>query len=241
VGVLTKVQAFDTLSRALVLPQPTLLKAFSVASKAKLSFHSDGATQFSGMDGRIISGKDQTTGEFKGLGINARPFKTPAWSGPTFAVQAWGLNEFEDCEIEKNDMFFRRSEIANPFMTPTRNMTANALILEAWIVSRRRPLASTGYFPNYRAIMRTWSPNSRLFGKRPSRLIALHSPEAALVVHIGLLPHIFPSRSGFRLCSPRDSRSFGLYATYPPDIAADANLDFPPIRDTDATEPPKSE
>src|SRR5215467_3331897 len=101
--------------------------------------------------------------------------------------------------------------------------------IEIHMQSRRHPLATEGYFPNYRTRMRVWNPNSKLFGKREVRLIALHSPEVALAVFAAYFPNIFDTRSGFRISSPRDTNCYGLYATYPRTkqiSMADGSLDF---------------
>jgi hypothetical protein len=227
-GMLSKEQVFDSLSRSLILPRPKVVKAYSVSSKAKLSFHSNGMTQFSSMDGKIISGIDSTTGEFKGLGIKARPFLQPSWSGPTFAVQAWGLDGFEECKLGKSDIVFTYSELRNPY----KQSSPDAVRMEIYVHPRWKPLASVGYFPDYRATMRGWNPNSRLFVQRPVRLVALHSPEAALVVLAAHFPHVFDSASGFSLSSPRDAQSYGLYATYPlgDALPKDGSLDYEPIQ-----------
>jgi hypothetical protein len=77
--------------------------------------------------------------------------------------------------------------------------------------------------------MRVWNPNSKLFGTREVRLIALHNPEAALAVLAAQFPNIWKTRSGFTVSSPRDTKSYGLYATYPRmnQIITDRSLDFP--------------
>lgn len=223
-GLLSKVQAFDSLSRRLILPPPSIVEAYSASSKVKLSFHSDGTTQFSSMDGSIISGKDPTTGEFRGLGIVARPFTRPVWTGPTFAIDAWGLEDFEKCELGRNVLVLTQKELRNPYLSTA----SNSLRIEFYMHSLRQPLASEGYFPNYRTTIRVWNPNSKLFGKREAKVIALHSPEIALVILAGHLPNIWNSRSGFRISSPRDAKCYGLYATYPNRIkAANGSLDFP--------------
>ena len=227
-GLLSKAQVFDSISRSLILPPPSVVELYSVSSKVKLSFHSDGTTQFSSMDGSIISGKVQTTGEIKGLGIMARPFNRPVRTGPTLAIDAWGLEDFEECRPSANRLLFTQRELRNPFM-PFMRRLASSVRMENYILSRREPLASEGYFPNYRSKMRVWNPNSKLIGTRDIRLIALHSTEAALAVFAAHFPNIGNTRSGFTISSPKDKNSYGLYATYPRinHIITDGSLDFP--------------
>jgi hypothetical protein len=80
------------------------------------------------MDGSIISGKDQTTGVFKGLGIQARPFVRPVWSGPTLGVEAWGLEDFEECKLSENVLLFTERELRNPYMLMASNSKFAGLI-----------------------------------------------------------------------------------------------------------------
>lgn len=224
-GILSKEQVFDSLSRRLILPPPSVAEIYSVSSRVKLSFHSDGTTQFSGMDGRIISGKDPITGEFRGLGVVAHPFTQPVRSGPTFAIEAWGLEDFEQCELGGSVLVFTEKQLRNPYVSGP----SNSVHIEVYMHSLRQPLASVGYFPNYQSTIRVWNPNSKLFGKREAKLVALHSREVALVILAAHFPNIFESRSGFRIASPRDAKSYGLYATYPRTkqiIVTDGSLDF---------------
>lgn len=214
-GLLYKAQAFDTLSQSLILPPPAVAKAYRASSKAKLSFHSDGTTQFSSMNGRIISGKDSQTGEFKGLGIMAHTFARPVRSGPTLGVDVWGLEDFQEQDRAGNVLLFSQEELRNPLLRGPSNYVR----LEIYVLSRRDRLASWEYYPNYRATMRVWNKHFGSFGTREIRLIALHSPDAALAVLAMQMPGNL-QRSGFILSSPRDERSYGLYAEYP--IPSDA-------------------
>lgn len=211
-GVLEMRRVYDSMTRLIHLPGAKTAKIYKVSSKVKMSFHADGTVQFSSMNGRIISGRDPITGAFKGLGIDARPFRNPVTSGPTLAIQAWGLEDFEECELEKDDVFFSQGELKNPFL----RYGSNSVALIIYVMSRRRPLASVGYFPDYRAVMKIWNKHNGEFGRRPIRMLALHSPEAALGIFASYFPDAFPSKSGFILSGPRDKLSNGLYATYPP-------------------------
>jgi hypothetical protein len=223
-GILSKQQVFDSLSRRLILPPPSVFEMYSVSSKVNLSFHADGTTQFSGMDGDVISGKDPTTGEFRGLGIMAHPFTKPVRSGPALAIVAWGLEDFEVCELSEDVLLFTQPELRNPYMP----WPSNSVCIEFYMPSLRQPLASKGYFPDYRSPIRLWNPNSKLLRTQEMRLIALQSPEVALAVFAMHVPNNQTVRSGFTISSPRDRKSFGLYATYPrTQNITDGSLDFP--------------
>ena len=65
-------------------------------------------------------------------------------------------------ELSGNVLLFTQRELRNPYM----RKSSNSVRIEFYMPSRRRPLASEGYFPNYRARMRVWNPNSKLFGTR---------------------------------------------------------------------------
>jgi hypothetical protein len=88
---------------------------YDANDRVKLSIHSDGFVQFSGENpGKILSGKEPT-GEIKGLGIQTSPLNNPI-NGPTFGLQAWGLNEFklankrilkQDVEFYEHDYYYR--------------------------------------------------------------------------------------------------------------------------------------
>jgi len=140
-------------------------------------------------------------------------------------LAVWGLEGFEECELSENVLLFTQRELRNPYMS----RPSNSVRIETHMQSRRQPLATEGYFPNYRTRMRGWNPNSKLFGKREVRLIALRSQEVAPAVFAAHFPNIFDTRSDFRISSPRDTNYYGLYATYPRTkqiSMADGSLDF---------------
>lgn len=233
-GFLYKARIHDSMSKLVQVPRPVIVSQFVVSSKIKMSFHSDGAVQFSSMDGPIISGRDPVKGTFKGLGIISRPFTNPVWSGPTFCIQAWGLSQFATCIPDKDDIRFTIPEMANPYLRYAKKL---AVMLEAYIMTRARPIASTPMFPDYRAVMKTWNRRLGVFGTREMRLIALHSEEALLAVHVLKFPNIFSTPSGFILGSPRDIESFGIYAVYPRtnSMRASQSLDYLPLGSTSAS------
>ncbi len=106
---------------------------YDVNSKVKLSYHADGFVQFSGETaGRVISGRDQTTGEIKGLGLVTSPIAKPISSGPTFAVLAWGIGEFKEApQPRTSDIIFEEDDLYYRGCTPD---TANAYLVEAFVL-----------------------------------------------------------------------------------------------------------
>jgi hypothetical protein len=226
-GFLFKARVHDTTANLIALPEPNVIGTYEASSKVKMSFHPDGAVQFSSMNGRIISGRDSDTGAFKGLGIVSHPFTQPVRSGPTFGIVAWGLSEFETCNPIRDDIRFTIAEMANPYLRYVQNP---AICFEAYMFPRSKPIASTPDFPDYRGLQNIWNPKLGTFGKREMRLIALNNNEAAIAIHVLKFPNVFSSPSGFQFGSPRDKAAFAIYATYPKEggVSGLRSLDYAP-------------
>lgn len=119
-----------------VVPHADVI-GFTADDRVKLSYHPDGFVQFSGeAQGTIISGRDPTTGEPKGVGLMSQPLSSPIRSGPSFGISAWGLRDFAilpDAEcgaavlFERDDLYFRGT-------TPGE---ANGIILEVFAFPKR--------------------------------------------------------------------------------------------------------
>ncbi len=74
---------------------------YSADDRVKLSIHPDGFVQFSGeRQGKIRSGRNEA-GEPNGLGLTTQPLTDPITTGPTFALEVWGLSDF--LELESRD------------------------------------------------------------------------------------------------------------------------------------------
>ena len=86
--------------------------SFTVEDRAKLSYHTDGFVQFSSENpGRIISGRDISSGEPKGLGVISHPLTNPIWTGASASITAWGLDDFDLAGDLKNLLVFEPDEI----------------------------------------------------------------------------------------------------------------------------------
>jgi hypothetical protein len=109
---------------------------YSVNDRVKLSYHPDGFAQFSGeAGGKVISGRDPDTGEPKGIGLLTNPLQIPIWSGPTFGVTLWGLQDFEELESKETDaLIFDEEDLYYRRCTPE---TANAWMVEAFVFPLR--------------------------------------------------------------------------------------------------------
>ena len=84
---------------------------FTAEDRVKLSYHTDGFAQFSGENqGKIVSGRDEKTGEPKGIGLYTRALATPPVSGPSVGVVVWGIDQFEKAEETDNLLIFDPSD-----------------------------------------------------------------------------------------------------------------------------------
>lgn len=205
--------------------------AYQASDRVKLSYHPDGFAQFSGENpGKIVSGRDSTTGEPLGLGLKTQPLSQPLTSGPSFAVTLWGLDQFDELPtgklaevFEDEDTYFRRCTSAN----------ANGWLLEAFVLPRRlwagvrvrggKHLVSFAFdaFEATRAVLEF-------------RAIDLPGQPVFLGVMLSRGRVSFPTQSGFVLNGPGFRRPDGsgevLVALYPAEAAGGTSgtttLDF---------------
>jgi hypothetical protein len=104
------------------------VEAFTVDDRAKLSYHTDGFIQFSSANpGRIISGRDPSTGEPKGLGLMTHPLTTPIWMGPSASVTVWGLDDFDETKESKNLLIYEEGDFYYRGCTPEQ--------ADTWMIS----------------------------------------------------------------------------------------------------------
>lgn len=114
-------------------------EGYTVESQAKLSYHMDGFAQFSsGTSSQIISGRDDITGEPKGLGLITRPFKKPILGGffllPCVCVNIWGIDEFSEAtQSDKSMLIFEPEEFH--YVEGTTPNDANGWCLWIYILS----------------------------------------------------------------------------------------------------------
>jgi hypothetical protein len=109
-GFLCKMPVDPAVQGQYVVPTEDLM-GFSADDRVKLSYHTDGFVQLSGENpGRIISGRDQLTGQPKGLGLFTHPLTKPIWSGPSVATTIWGIGGFEETEAKDKALVFEPNE-----------------------------------------------------------------------------------------------------------------------------------
>ncbi len=190
---------------------------YSASDRVKLSYHPSGFVQFSGeRPGKITSGLDPGTGEPKGLGIMTTPLSSPIRTGPTFAITAWGLSDFEPLAKDSDAvLIFPAEEMYFRGCSPS---TQNGVVIEGFV-----------FPPRYWAGVRGGASQEKMslcfLGFEASgavmelKIIHLQASD----VFIGVLAsHIrvgFKEPSGFTLSGPSESkkgsRKNALFAIYP--------------------------
>jgi hypothetical protein len=210
---------------------------FTTENKVKLSYHADGFVQFSGeFGGKVISGRDQVTGEPKGVGLMSHPLNNPIWTGPSFGVTVWGLSDFDTLDepeqaaivFESDDMYFRRC-------TPR---TATGWHLEVYVFPSRFwgavRKSKDGYSMQMAFnIFDASTPIS--YAVIEMKVIDLPDTDFLLAGSVSRIPIEFKSPSGWHLSGPGNHDATGqrwvLWAFYPrlwPDESDDVSLDRPP-------------
>jgi hypothetical protein len=203
--------------------------AFSANDRVKLSYHADGFAQFSGeVNGNIISGRDPTTGEPKGLGLMTQPISSPLTSGPTFAVTVWGLNEFDVVGSNETTLNFEEKDLYYRGGNPSQ---VNAWLVEFFV-----------FLPQYWAAVRKnehgFSLNLACFGFEATagviemRVIELGDQPIFLGTFASRIKVNFDTPSGWLLSGPGQKNMKGLghvlMASYPKDA-----MGFSPVQSLD--------
>lgn len=191
---------------------------FSVGDRVKLSYHADGFAQFSSeTPGRILSGRDPSTGQPKGLGLMTSPISSPVSSGPTFNVVAWGLLDFEEADGSgSGDLVFTERDLYYRGCEPS---TANGYVVEGWVFPSRmwagvRPRAEDGY-----QLLTAHHAFEATGAVLEWRVIPLPGQPAFVAVMASRLRVRFKAPSGFQLGCPGvrypDGRGEVLMGLYP--------------------------
>jgi hypothetical protein len=108
---------------------------YTVKGRVKLSYHSDGFAQFSSeTTSRIISGRDPTTGQPKGLGLITHPLNNPIWSGPSIGISVWGIDEYKEVQDHEKVLVFEPDQFYYRACTPAE---ANQWILGIYVFPKR--------------------------------------------------------------------------------------------------------
>lgn len=114
-GILAKVPIDYRKKGEFWIPKEDIVD-YAADDQVKLSLHPSGFVQFSGLNGKIISGRDKS-GQAKGLGINISPLNKVIKTGPTCVLSLWGLKDFKQfiepkkgeglLEFNEEDYYYR--------------------------------------------------------------------------------------------------------------------------------------
>ncbi len=110
---------------------------FDTEHRVKLSYHPDGFVQFSGeTKGQVTSGRNEHSGEPKGIGLLTQPLSSPIRSGPSFGITAWGLGDFisHNASPQETDVVFGLEDMYFRGINPRQ---ANAIVLEVFALPLR--------------------------------------------------------------------------------------------------------
>lgn len=194
--------------------------SFTVEDRAKLSYHTDGFVQFSSENqGRIISGREPSSGEPKGLGVMSHPLTAPIWTGPSASVTAWGLDDFDLPDDRKNLIVIEPDEIYYRACAPDQNI-AFRLEVYAFPVNVVPPVRFRNGYP---VMDTTVHPlNGAIAAVVSMRVIQLPEERVFLGVYVNAMVNRFPPASGWILGGAgswgRDRPGFVLTGVYPRDL-----------------------
>jgi len=182
--------------------------AFSANDRVKLSYHPDGFVQFSGeIGGTIISGKDPTTGQPKGIGLKINPLSRPISSGPTFGVTVWGLGEFEQTkEGTKNVLVFEESDWYYRGCSPS---SATGWAVEFFVFPSRYWSAARKTRRGFTLSLSFYAFEAGM-GVIEMRIIELPDQPIFLAGFVSRCRTSFPSSSGWVLSGPGERSATGL-------------------------------
>ncbi len=214
-GLLLKVPVDYNVKGMMAIPLEECI-GYTADDRVKLSFHPDGFVQFSGENpAKIVSGRDPTTGDAKGLGLISNPLSNPIRSGPTFGISVWGLHEFEELEPDRDDVVsFSQEEMYYRCVPGTENgVHVEAFLLEPryWSGVRGKQSAMkislcVGMFEASGAAL-------------DLKVIPLRDSDTFIAAFASHVRIHFPEESGFTLNGPSESvkgsRKFALMAMYP--------------------------
>jgi len=190
---------------------------FTVEDRAKLSYHTDGFAQFSSeKSGRIISGRDPTTGEPKGLGLITHPLDKPIWSGPSVGVTVWGIHEFEEVQEHDEVLVFEPNQFYYRSCTPAQ---ANSWILSIYVFPKRVVPPLRFEQGHYLLDVALEGLNGPLVSVVRLSVVHLPKEEISLGLFVNRTITDFPSRSGWILSGPGDytegRKGYVLMGFYP--------------------------
>jgi hypothetical protein len=211
-----------------------LLKEYQASNRAKLSVHHSGFVQFSSAHGNTIrSGIDPSSGKPRGLGYYSAPLTDPVLTGPTVAITAWGLEDYQDFSRgSKGTVVYTFTPDAIFYRLPGAQRAAYALEIIVFPAYMRNGIFGSHGAEFIRATFNLENTQATLL----FRVVRLPGGGSFLGLLLARIPAKFPAPSGYILSGPGPLRpqsetvSEGMYAVYPNFIAPDAaaSLDYIP-------------
>jgi hypothetical protein len=210
--------------------------SYTADDRVKLSHHWDGFVQFSGQSSqKIISGRDPSTGQPKGLGLLSAPIRVPITTGPTFGMSIWGIEDFAEHHAGKRQLVFNSMDMYYRGCTPSE---ASGYMIEGWVFGHRMWAGVRGSEADLRL-----SVGFRNFEGSGANLefkvIPLEPPSRQFLgILVARTNPDFPSPSGFMLTAPSNRRAdnpiadammamYPRFESMPLADAADLNFELP--------------
>ena len=218
-GLLSKMKFDYRLKEAVITNEESI--EFSADDKVKLSYHSDGFVQFSGVNDNIISGRDPVTHQPRGMGLFTYPLSDPHNGAPAVGGTFWGLNDYTEFLAPKRDekvLVFNESDY---YYRHCNNINWNGYILEIFLLdcADKAMIADV----NDRQIIRYQFPNYEVPNTQFNlRIVPHYDSNYILGLLVSRTKVHFPSSSGYALSSPGqktgDHIGIVLEAMYPLDL-----------------------
>jgi hypothetical protein len=202
-GAVLKIRLIDTFSHLIRPRDPVVVDRRTVTNRIKLSFHPDGMTQVSAANGSstVISGLDQNTGAFRGMGVHGAPFSRPVESGAVFGMTVWGLEHYPRTELTKDTIRISRLELGKRGL-----LNRAAISLEGYIIHRKHPFSATNNEGGPQVRLVHWNGTLGVREIMDLRVCNLHSEESYVGIRCFRIPkpRVDKNPSGYMLASQRD-------------------------------------
>ena len=190
---------------------------YTLATKAKLSFHLSGFIHFSGRG--IRSGYDSKTGDVKGLGLKLDCPIQIVTGGPAFGISLWGLEDFHELGNKRSSVeVFRQEDFY--FRGPANQW--NGFILEGFLMSWRKYGSGVRQNLGHQVWVGTLPYISLITFRHELRVIDLPGQRHFLGIMVSRSPFDGEreAKSGFSLggpscCGPEDIWPKTISAVYP--------------------------
>ena len=204
---------------------------FTSSHRVKLSYHANGFVQISGAGLEpIISGTYHGLAIPKAFGIYAHPLWAPVWTGPSFGLGVWGLDDYP--LFDPDDAALRPFLVLTPedvFSPASAAEPTNGFQAEFWVFPRRDIVNVVSV--RGRPMIFPIEPFMGQPMSVPLRVIDWGTPHAFLgVLHFPVRFDFGPLPSGYALASPRDATGHSLHTVTPapPWAASLPSIDYVP-------------